>query len=123
MTVHEYINQLERGWPGNVPPEMLRDAVIVVSRRRWLERKVEWYEPCQLGNFCAGYLCEYKVGFVDIPDFEALVPGVGAVRFLEAGDQLVYKDKLWHVTRVSRGVDGKEVRTDITPVSDITYLK
>ena len=39
MTVHEYINQLERGWPGNVPPEMLRDAVIVVSRRRWLELK------------------------------------------------------------------------------------
>ena len=118
MTAEEYIAKLESRWPKNVPPEMLRDAVIVVSKNE----KAEWYEPYQLGNFCAGYLCEYKVGFVDVPDFEALVPGVGAVRFLEAGDQLVYKDKLWHVTRVSRGVDGKEVRTDITPVADITYL-
>lgn len=123
MTVDEYMSYLERSWPRNVPLELLRDAVIVVSKRRWLERKAEWYEPYQLGNLCAGYLCEHKVGFVDIDNLEALVPGVDAVRFLEAGDQLVYKDKLWRVTRVSRGVDGKEVRTDLTPVADITYLK
>lgn len=122
MTVHEYINQLERGWPGNVPLGLLRDAVIVISRRKLQEIKAELYGTNQSHNLCAGRLCEYKIGTVDMANFEALVPGVGAVRFLKAGDQLVYKDKLWHVTRVSRGVDGKEVRTDITPVADITYL-
>lgn len=122
MTADEYIAKLESRWPKNIPLGMLRDAVIVVSRRKLQEIKAELHRTNQSHNLCAGRLCEYKIGTVDMANFEALVPGVGAVRFLEAGDQLVYKDKLWHVTRVSRGVDGKEVRTDITPVADITYL-
>lgn len=123
MTADEYIAKLESRWPKNIPLGLLRDAVIVVSRRKLQELKAELHGTDQPRNLCAGRLCEYKIGTVDMANFEALVPGVGAVRFLKAGDQLVYKDKLWHVTRVSRGVDGKEVRTDITPVSDITYLK
>lgn len=122
MTADEYIAKLESRWPKNIPLGLLRDAVIVVSRRKLQEIKAELHGTNQSHNLCAGRLCEYKIGTVDMANFEALVPGVGAVRFLEAGDQLVYKDKLWHVTRVSRGVDGKEVRTDITPVADITYL-
>ena len=122
MTADEYIAKLESRWPKNIPLGLLRDAVIVVSRRKLQELKAELHGTDQPRNLCAGRLCEYKIGTVDMANFEALVPGVGAVRFLKAGDQLVYKDKLWHVTRVSRGVDGKEVRTDITPVADITYL-
>lgn len=122
MTAEEYIAKLESRWPKNIPLRLLRDAVIVVSRRKLQEIKAELYGTNQSHNLCAGRLCEYKIGTVDMANFEALVPGVGAVRFLKAGDQLVYKDKLWHVTRVSRGVDGKEVRTDITPIADITYL-
>jgi hypothetical protein len=122
MTAEEYIAKLESRWPKNIPLGLLRDAVIVISRRKLQEIKAELYGTNQSHNLCAGRLCEYKIGTVDMANFEALVPGVGAVRFLKAGDQLVYKDKLWHVTRVSRGVDGKEVRTDITPVADITYL-
>ena len=122
MTADEYIAKLESRWPKNIPLGLLRDAVIVVSRRKLQEIKAELHGTDQSHNLCAGRLCEYKIGTVDMANFEALVPGVGAVRFLKAGDQLVYKDKLWHVTRVSRGVDGKEVRTDITPVADITYL-
>ena len=122
MTAEEYIAKLESRWPKNIPLGLLRDAVIVVSRRKLQELKAELHGTDQPRNLCAGRLCEYKIGTVDMANFEALVPGVGAVRFLKAGDQLVYKDKLWHVTRVSRGVDGKEVRTDITPIADITYL-
>ena len=122
MTADEYIAKLESRWPKNIPLGLLRDAVIVVSRRKLQELKAELHGTDQPRNLCAGRLCEYKIGTVDMANFEALVPGVGAVRFLKAGDQLVYKDKLWHVTRVSRGVHGKEVRTDITPVADITYL-
>lgn len=122
MTADEYIAKLESRWPKNIPLGLLRDAVIVVSRRKLQEIKAELHGTDQSHNLYAGRLCEYKIGTVDMANFEALVPGVGAVRFLKAGDQLVYKDKLWHVTRVSRGVDGKEVRTDITPVADITYL-
>lgn len=122
MTAEEYIAKLESRWPKNIPLGMLRDAVIVVSRRKLQEIKAELHGTDQSHNLYAGRLCEYKIGTVDMANFEALVPGVGAVRFLKAGDQLVYKDKLWHVTRVSRGVDGKEVRTDITPIADITYL-
>lgn len=122
MTADEYIAKLESRWPKNIPLGLLRDAVIVVSRWKLQEIKAELHGTEQSHNLYAGRLCEYKIGTVDMANFEALVPGVGAVRFLKAGDQLVYKDKLWHVTRVSRGVDGKEVRTDITPVADITYL-
>ena len=122
MTADEYIAKLESRWPKNIPLGLLRDAVIVVSRWKLQEIKAELHGTEQSHNLYAGRLCEYKIGTVDMANFEALVPGGGAVRFLKAGDQLVYKDKLWHVTRVSRGVDGKEVRTDITPVADITYL-
>ena len=122
MTVHEYINQLERGWPGNVPPEMLRDAVIVVSRRKLQEIKAELHGTDQSHNLCAGRLCEYKIGTVDMASFEALVPGFDAIRFVEVGDYLVHQGKLSQVTRVNRSSTGRETVVDITPVADITYL-
>jgi len=123
MTVNEYISYLERNWPRNVPRELLRDAVIVVSKRRWLERKAEWYEPYQLGNLCGGNLCEYRVGLVDTPNFEALVPSSDAIHYVELGDYLIHNGALSHVTYFSVDANSGARHVDITPVADITWLK
>ena len=122
MTVSEYISKLERSWPRNVPRELLRDAVIVVSKRRWLERKAKWYEPYQLNNLRDGWLCGHSVGFVDMPNFEALVPSSDAIHYVELGDYLIHDGALSHVTYVSVDANIGARYVDITPIADITYL-
>ncbi len=123
MTVYDYIDYLERSWPRNIPRELLDGAVIVVSKRRWLERKAECYEPYQLGNLCGGNLCEYRVGLVDTPNFEALVPSSDAIHYVELGDYLIHDGALSNVTYVSLDTDSGAIHIDITHVADITYLK
>ena len=122
MTVSEYISKLERSWPRNVPLELLRDAVIVVSRWKLQEIKAELHGTEQSHNLYAGRLCEYKIGTVDMANFEALVPGFDAIHFVEVGDYLVHQGKLSQVTRVNRSSTGREAFVDIAPIADITYL-
>lgn len=122
MTADEYIAKLESRWPKNIPLGLLRDAVIVVSRWKLQEIKAELHGTEQSHNLYAGRLCEYKIGTVDMANFEALVPGFDAIHFVEVGDYLVHQGKLSQVTRVCRSADGRETVVDITPVADITYL-
>lgn len=122
MTAEEYIAKLESHWPKNIPLGLLRDAVIVVSRWKVQEIKAELHGTEQSHNLYAGRLCEYKIGTVDMANFEALVPGFDAIHFVEVGDYLVHQGKLSQVTRVCRSADGRETVVDITPVADITYL-
>lgn len=122
MTAEEYIAKLESHWPKNIPLGLLRDAVIVVSRWKVQEIKAELHGTEQSHNLYAGRLCEYKIGTVDMANFEALVPGFDAIHFVEVGDYLVHQGKLSQGTRVCRSADGRETVVDITPVADITYL-
>lgn len=122
MTADEYIAKLESRWPKNIPLGLLRDAVIVVSRWKLQEIKAELHGTEQSHNLYAGRLCEYKIGTVDMANFEALVPGFDAIHFVEVGDYLVHQGKLSQVTRVCRSADGRETVVDITPVADIVYL-
>ena len=122
MTADEYIAKLESRWPKNIPLGLLRDAVIVVSRRKLQEIKAELHGTDQPRNLCAGRLCAYKIGTVDMANFEALVPDFDAIHFAEVGDYLVHQGKLSQVTYVNRSSTGRVTAVDITPVADITYL-
>lgn len=122
MTADEYIAKLESRWPKNIPLGLLRDAVIVVSRWKLQEIKAELHGTEQSHNLYAGRLCEYKIGTVDMANFEGLVPGFDAIHFVEVGDYLVHQGKLSQVTRVNRSATGREAFVDIAPVADIVYL-
>lgn len=119
MTADEYIAKLESRWPKNIPLGLLRDAVIVVSRRKLQEIKAELHGTEQSHNLYAGRLCEYKIGTVDMTNFEALVPGFDAIHFVEVGDYLVHQGKLSQVTRVNRSADGRETVVDVMPIATI----
>lgn len=122
MTGEEYLFNLEKAAPKNVPIDYLtRNGTLIVSKRKWNHLRAEVWRDL-LHDEAGVRLCGYPVGLVDVDNVEQLVPDVSAITFLKVGDYVIHCGKLCHVTAVFGHLNEPEKQhVDIMPVSDITF--
>lgn len=121
MTGDEYLYNLTKAAPKNVPTDYLvRSGTLIVSKSKWGRLRAELWRDLRRG--AAGVqLCGYMVGLVDVDDVEQLVPDDSAIAYLDVGDYVIRRGKLYQVTYVNGRANCPEGRcTDIMRVSDIT---
>lgn len=100
MTGHEYMDALYRTAPKSVPDHWMTTAAVILSRASWTQSRGDLIDGLRV-DYAGGerktYLCCHRVGVVETPGIEQLVPDSDALAFLRPGDYFTTDGELMRV--------------------------